>query len=523
MKKIITLLLSALIIHCAMAQQAVNLTNQSVRFKLSSKDFKTADSVAVIWFVYPYVQNSEQIVLFPERKSDKGLFEQTIVFPDSLNGKTIGYLYSATQNRNDFMRSFVLDKKVSLDRMESWGYVDEKLNVKPTRMLFTLPGSPEETAAFAKPWTGITTNGTAIKNLFPIKKTGYSTAPVKKAVLAFLASLGEDEKANIVFPIGSNEWRRWHNIENWPRAGILLETMKPAQKELVFAFLKESLSARGLQKAKDIMTMEAYLASLVPDNTNLGGEKYWFTFYGTPSDTAPWGWQMEGHHLVINYFILGDQVVMTPTFMGSEPTSIDSGENKGLRTFRAEEEKGLRFYLSLDSLQKKEATFYKRKDHDFNRAEAFRDNEIIPTTGINFRKLSASQKKALLDLIAEYVNNIRDGQAQVKMEEVKMYLYQTYFTWIQNDDPQSPFYYRIHSPVILIEFDHQTPVFLDDTSRLVQLPVKSHIHTVVRTPNGNDYGKDLLREHLEKDHKGETENHHSNPAAMDKKTPVNEK
>ncbi|NRP74564.1 hypothetical protein ILFOPFJJ_05486 [Ensifer psoraleae] len=26
-------------------------------------------------------------------------------------------------------------------------------------------------------------------------------------------------------------------------------------------------------------------------------------------------------------------------------------------------------------------------------------------------------------------------------------------------------------------------------------PTRGHIHTVVRTPNGNDYGKDLLRQH----------------------------
>jgi hypothetical protein len=25
--------------------------------------------------------------------------------------------------------------------------------------------------------------------------------------------------------------------------------------------------------------------------------------------------------------------------------------------------------------------------------------------------------------------------------------------------------------------------------------MRTHIHTVVRTPNGNDYGKDLLRQH----------------------------
>jgi hypothetical protein len=60
------------------------------------------------------------------------------------------------------------------------------------------------------------------------------------------------------------------------------------------------------------------------------------------------------------------------------------------------------------------------------------------------------------------------------------------------------FYYKVHSPVILIEFDHHRGVFLD-----VEEPVPFHIHTIVRTPNGNDYGKDLLRQHLERYHKGE--------------------
>ena len=277
--------------------------------------------------------------------------------------------------------------------------------------------------------------------------------------------------------------------------------MNANQKALAFGFLKESLSARGLQKAKDIMTMEVYLATLVPENKFLGGEKYWFTFYGTPSDTDPWGWQMEGHHLVINYFILGDQVVMTPTFMGSEPTFIDSGANKGLKTFGAEENKGLNFYLSLDSLQKKQARLWNKKEYDLNQGEAFRDNRIIAITGIAASQLSKAQQDALLDLIAEYVNNIRDGHAKVKMEDVKLHLNETHFTWVQSDDIQSPFYYRIHSPVILIEFDHQTPVFVYNKSKPRTGPVKTHIHTVVRTPNGNDYGKDLLKEHLKKYHK----------------------
>ena len=57
-------------------------------------------------------------------------------------------------------------------------------------------------------------------------------------------------------------------------------------------------------------------------------------------------------------------------------------------------------------------------------------------------------------------------------------------------DEYSPFYYRVHSPVILIEFDHQRGIALDNDE-----PSRQHIHTVVRTPNGNDYGIDLLRQH----------------------------
>ena len=57
----------------------------------------------------------------------------------------------------------------------------------------------------------------------------------------------------------------------------------------------------------------------------------------------------------------------------------------------------------------------------------------------------------------------------------------------------SIFYYRIQSPVLLIEFDHQGPIALSRDRR----PTRNHVHTVLRTPNGNDYGKDLLRQHLE--------------------------
>jgi hypothetical protein len=83
------------------------------------------------------------------------------------------------------------------------------------------------------------------------------------------------------------------------------------------------------------------------------------------------------------------------------------------------------------------------------------------------------------------------------MNEVRAHLADTHFAWMGGTDEESVFYYRIHSPVILIEFDHQRGIALDEPE-----PTRQHIHTVVRTPNGNDYGADLLRQHYQRTRHG---------------------
>ena len=93
-----------------------------------------------------------------------------------------------------------------------------------------------------------------------------------------------------------------------------------------------------------------------------------------------------------------------------------------------------------------------------------------------------------------------DGHAKVKLDEVKRHLDSAYFAWIGGTDNDSVFYYRIHSPVLLIEFDHQRPANLRGATANPNQPTRQHIHTVVRTPNGNDYGKDLLRQHYLQSH-----------------------
>jgi len=215
---------------------------------------------------------------------------------------------------------------------------------------------------------------------------------------------------------------------------------------------------------------------------------------GTPSKTQPWGWQVDGHHLIVNYFVLGDQVVMTPLFVGSEPVIAPSGKYKGLAILQDEQGAGLKMIRALDEGQRKKAVIEVSKTGNNNLTEAFKDNVVLDYAGAKVSSFTKGQKDQLVKLIDMYISNMDDGHAKLKMEDVRKHIDETYFAWIGGMDDSSVYYYRIHSPVLLIEFDHQRPAGLRHMYP-PDKPFKEHIHAVVRTPNGNDYGKDLLRQH----------------------------
>ena len=150
---------------------------------------------------------------------------------------------------------------------------------------------------------------------------------------------------------------------------------------------------------------------------------------------------------------------------------------------------------ALGAAQRKQAILKVSKTGNEVLTEAWRDNVTLDYAGISAKELSTEQRGQLLELAALYVNNMAEGHARVKMSDVRAQLDRTWFAWIGGTDTGNVFYYRIHSPVILIEFDHQTPASLRYLYADPKQPRIEHIHTVVRTPNGNDYGKDLLRQH----------------------------
>ena len=360
-------------------------------------------------------------------------------------------------------------------------------------------GSPvnREAAALSEPFVGITTDGKAQPGLFHIRSTGVTTEPVKKAAVAFLAALTPEQRAKTTFPVDDSEWRKWMNVHRYVRQGVSFLEMSEAQRAAAFGLLRASLSAKGLKLSQDIMKLNHTLGELNNNNfTEYGEWLYHITVMGEPSATKPWGWQIDGHHLIINYFVLGDQVVMSPVFVGSEPVIARAGKYQGIAILQEEQSRGLAMVRSLDEGQRKQAILDANKPGNNNYAEGFKDNAVVPRTGVLGANLNAAQRKELLGLVELFVDNMDGGHAQVKMAEVRAHLEQTSFAWVGGTADDSVYYYRIHSPVVLIEFDHQRPANTRHLQKNPQQPIRDHIHVVVRTPNGNDYGKDLLRQHL---------------------------
>ena len=252
------------------------------------------------------------------------------------------------------------------------------------------------------------------------------------------------------------------------------------------------------------MCLNRVLGDLVDSPSVMNEWSYLFCLFGTPSLASPWGWQLFGHHLALNCLFIGGQMVLSPTFMGAEPTWADEGPFKGLNAFQDEERKGLEFMLSLSDTQQSLALISdsmmggdlpndRRQLADgLHLGGAYQDNRIIPYEGLSGNNLSRPQQNSLLDLVQEYLITLPPSPRSARMGEIERHLSDTHFCWIGSRLENQPFYYRIQSPVILIEFDHHAGVYLTNTE-----PANFHVHTLTRTPNGNDYGIDLIRQHYE--------------------------
>ncbi|MFF0501968.1 DUF3500 domain-containing protein [Nocardia aobensis] len=356
-------------------------------------------------------------------------------------------------------------------------------------------------ANLASPFVGLTTDGTVVPNLFPLQDTGISSAPLVAAGRRYCALLDATERDRGVLPIDSREWRGWINaFAPRPPHGLLLDEASQSVRNAAMDLLEAALSSSGFAQVRTAMQINEALGEIAPGyEDTLREYMYWFTVFGEPSETEPWGFQLYGHHACVNIFVLGGQLTVGPMFLGAEPRIIENGRHAGLRAFDDEIRLGLAVINSLTEGQRAEAILSQsvkwadlppglaHPTEGRMQGSVARDNAIVPLDGIRATDLDAAQRERLRALLAQYVGRLPAEHARRKMIEIDAHFDDTAFAWAGGTVPSEPFYYKVQSPVIFVEFDAHSGIFLSNDD-----PEPFHIHTIIRIPNGNDYGRAWL-------------------------------
>jgi hypothetical protein len=363
------------------------------------------------------------------------------------------------------------------------------------------------TPLYRNEFQGVTEDGTLRGGLYPLEPARPGEeAPVEAMVAAandLLAALDDEGRGRIAFDVDAVEWQTWANPEFMQfDTGLRLEFQPPQVREAAMALVRASLSPEGFASVRAMMLVNGFLGEVVDLPTVLGEWSYNIALYGTPDLHAPWGWQLFGHHCAVNCLVLGGRMVVSPVFLGAEPDEIDEGPHAGLADLFGDRiDAGLTVMAALPEAQRAQATVYAQMvdpamppgrvhpGDERHLAGAFQDNRVIPPEGVRVADLSEEARRRVLDVVAIFVRLLPEGPRAARLREVEAHLDETWFSWIGGHQPGDVFYYRVQSPVVIAELDHHGGVFLDyDT------PKPFHVHTVLRTPHGNDYGRAWVRQ-----------------------------
>jgi len=311
-----------------------------------------------------------------------------------------------------------------------------------------------------------------------------------------LAALDENQRGRATSPFDKDERTNWHFIPdntNLPidtlgvRKGLPLRDMSPYQRHLAGALLATGLSQTGYIKAVTIMSLEEVLRVLEGDaGEHRNPEKYYFSIFGTPSDSGTWGYRVEGHHLSQNYTIVVGKVVGGPSFFGANPAEVRQGPRKGLRVLAAEDDLGFEVIRALDEAQQKIAIVDTNAYPEILTAASRKAALKGQPSGISSANMKSGQFDALRALVEEYAHNVPDELAKHRLEQLNQAGKSIFFAWSGGTKQGEPHYYRVQTPSFLIE--------MDDTQNNA-----NHIHSVWRDFEG-DFGQDLLQQHYTSSH-----------------------
>ncbi|RSM51033.1 hypothetical protein DMB66_42950 [Actinoplanes sp. ATCC 53533] len=302
-----------------------------------------------------------------------------------------------------------------------------------------------------------------------------STAAILSAATAFVGTLSDSEKSSAVFDWSNVEQKaRWSNLPQglFTRAGLMWGKMSDASKTAWLAVMKATLSEAGYKRVLAEWRADDELAG--GGSNSYGQQYYWVALIGTPSASSPWQWQWGGHHVTVNATVSGDNLALSPSFIGAQPTSFtDSGAT--VEPLGDIWDAAYATVKSLDGSTKSSAVLGSSYiDLLYGPGE---DDKEPVYEGVQGSKLTDAQKKLLLALIGKYTGLANDGAATTHLAEIEATIDDTYFCWYGPTTDTGDAYFRVTGPRVIIEYSPQS----------MGGSAADHIHGIYRDPK-NEYG-----------------------------------
>ena len=301
-------------------------------------------------------------------------------------------------------------------------------------------------------------------------------------------TLDGKQLALVQIQFNDSERENFHFIPR-ERKGLPLSEMRTDQQVLALSLLSSGLSHLGYGKVTTIMSLERILYENESERTRArrNPELYFFSIFGDPKPGETWGWRFEGHHVSLNFSIVdGHHISATPSFLGSNPATVKTGPRSGLQVLEDEEKLGRQFALSLSEKQRNIAFYSDEAPRDIITGA---EREITPLEprGIGWSDLTADQQTLLRRLINTYLDRHRAELADVDRERIQQAGWnEIHFASAGSPEPGKGHYYRIQGPTFLLEYDNTQNA-------------ANHVHSVYRD-FGEDFGRDLLKEHYQQSH-----------------------
>ena len=213
-------------------------------------------------------------------------------------------------------------------------------------------------------------------------------------------------------------------------------------------------------------------------------ELYFFSIFGTPGSRGAWAWRVEGHHLSLHFTVLdGTAVAGAPYFFGSNPAQVRTGPKAGLRTLREREDAARALVMALDGSQRAAAIIDEVAPDDILSGAELTIDPFSPV-GVRASALDARQRELLMKVIDTYTSVLADDIAAEQRARIRdAGLDDIGFAWAGGIARGEQHYYRVQGPTFLVEYDSTQGG-------------GNHVHSVWRDFS-NDFGRDLLREHLQ--------------------------